>query len=121
MLWCYTVWKFSGFIYLFISKSRGRIHSCQYSQEAQTDLKARNSVTCVNTKKVAVFIQLKFKVASIIGFSAVFESRFKLLLTPNLVTDSWCRVGKTEQTERVIIHLLKEKGLVAREYCAGKL
>lgn len=28
----------------------------------------------MNAKEVAVFIQLKFKVASIIGFSAVFES-----------------------------------------------
>lgn len=73
----------------------------------------------MNVKKVAVFIQLKFKVASIIGFSAVFGSRFKLLLTPNLVRDSWCQVCKAEHTaeqaERVIIHLPKEKSLVARE------
>lgn len=69
----------------------------------------------MNAKKVAVFIRLKFKVASIIGCSAVFESRFKLLLTPNLVRDSWCQVCKAEQTERFIIHLLKEKSLVARE------
>lgn len=69
----------------------------------------------MNAKKVAVFIQLKFKVASLIGFSAEFEIRFKLLLTPNLVRDSWCQVHKAEQSERVVIHLLKEKSLIARE------
>jgi len=69
----------------------------------------------MNAMKVAVFIQLKFKVASIIGFSAVFESRFKLLFTPNLVRDSLCQVCKAELTQRVVIHLLKEQSLVPRE------
>lgn len=42
--------------------------SCQHSKEVQAELNARSSVTSMNAKKVAV-IQLKFKVASIIGFS----------------------------------------------------